>query len=116
VPELKRVEQHSHLSVRRRGCGEARIFGLMSRGWTEAKSITVKLQKEDDLHRSHPWMDDDLAGSSHCVATPFARPSADANGREAGRPAAIETLSAPVFRFGARSVLHHSPLCLCLFE
>jgi hypothetical protein len=47
VPELKRVEQHSHLSVRRRGCGEARIFGLMSRGWTEAKSITVKLQLID---------------------------------------------------------------------
>jgi hypothetical protein len=46
VPELKRVEQHSHLSVRRRGCDEARIFGLMSRGWTEAKSITVKLQRE----------------------------------------------------------------------
>jgi len=54
-------------------------------------------------------MDDDPAGSSDCVATPFARPSADANGREAGWPAAIETLSAPVFRFGSCGVLHQPP-------
>ena len=42
-------------------------------------------------------MRDDPAGLSHGVATPFARHSADANGREAGRPAAFDDSVAPSF-------------------
>ena len=45
VPELKRVERHSHLSVRRRGCDEARIDRAdESKADAEMKSITAKLQ------------------------------------------------------------------------
>lgn len=59
-------------------------------------------------------MPGDPAGLSHCVMTRFARPPADANRHGAGRPAALDTLSAPVFRLGLRGVSRgcHQPLQL----
>ena len=55
-------------------------------------------------------MDDDPAGSSHCVMTRWATHLAFAHRHGAGRPAALDALSAPVFRFGACGVLHRPPL------
>jgi hypothetical protein len=49
-------------------------------------------------------MRDDPAGLSHCVMTRFARQLAVANRHGAGRPAALDTLSAPFFRLGWRGV------------
>lgn len=59
-------------------------------------------------------MRDDPAGLSHCVATRFATHPADANRREAGRPAALDALSAPVFRLGSCDLSRgcHQPLQL----
>ena len=59
-------------------------------------------------------MDDNPAGLSGCVMTRIARPPADAIRHGAERPAALDALSAPVFRLGLRVVSRgcHQPLQL----